>query len=61
MQASLWSGAAACVVLAVASGVAQALRGRRRELDRIGVVSWPTVQFAAIMGAVLLAMVALKS
>lgn len=61
MQARLWSAAAACVAVAVASGVGQWRRGRRRDLDRVGMVPWPTIQFAAMMGALILASVALNS
>lgn len=58
MQARLWGSAAACVAVAVASGVAEWRRHNRADLDRVGVVPWPTVQFAAMMGALLLASVA---
>jgi hypothetical protein len=60
MQPWLWGGAAACVAVAVASGVAQSRRHKRRNLDRVGVVPWPTVQFAAMLGALLLASFALN-
>ncbi|MGK6318255.1 hypothetical protein [Sphingomonas sp. DT-204] len=61
MQARLWGAAAACVAMAVASGVGQWRRGRRPDLDRVGLVPWPTIQFAAMMGALILASVALNS
>jgi hypothetical protein len=61
MQARLWGGAAVCVGIAIVSGLAEARRRRRRNLDRVGVVAWPAVQVAAMMGAVILASVALNS
>ena len=61
MQARLWSAAAGCVAVAVASGVAQWRRGRRRDPDRVGIVPWATIQFAAMMAALLIASVALNS
>ncbi|HWK35792.1 hypothetical protein [Sphingomonas sp.] len=61
MQAGLWGGAAACVAVAVASGIGQWRRGRRRDLDDVGVVPWATVQFAAMMAALILASLALHS
>lgn len=61
MQAWLWGAAAACVAVAIASGIAQWRRGRRRDLDRVGMVPWPTVQFVVMMAALLLASVALHS
>ena len=61
MQARLWSGVVACAALAVASGLAHGRRHRRSDPDRVGMVPWPTVQFAAMMGALILASVALNS
>lgn len=60
MQARLWSGVAACAVVAVASGVAEWRRRRRVNLDRVGAVDWTTLQFAALFGGVMLAAVALS-
>jgi hypothetical protein len=61
VQVRLWSGAVVCVALAVASGVADWRRRKRPDLDRVGVMPWPTLQFAAMMAALLLASVALNS
>lgn len=59
MQARLWAGVAACVALAVASGLAERRRTRRSDPDRVGWVAWPMVQFAALFGGVVLAALAL--
>ena len=59
MQVGLWSGAAALAAVAVASGVADARRARRRDLDRVGVMPWPGIQMAAILCAVILGALAL--
>lgn len=59
MQAGLWSAAAALSLLAVGSGVADARRARRADLDRVGVVPWPGVQVTAILCAVIVAALAL--
>ena len=61
MQARLWSAAAGCVAVAVASGVAEWRRRQRNDLDRVGVMPWMTLQFAAMMGALIIASVALNS
>lgn len=60
MQPGLWIGAAGCVAVATASGVAEWLRHRRVNLDRVGLMPWATLQFAAILGALILAGLALR-
>ncbi len=55
-----WIAVAALVLVAAASGFAEHRRRRRREMDRVGVVPWPTVQFVALMAAVLVAAIALR-
>jgi hypothetical protein len=60
MQARLWSGVAACAILAVVSGLAAWRRDRRHDLDRVGAVDWTTVQFAALFGGLMLAALALS-
>ena len=60
MQQLLWSGVAAFLGLAVASGFAEHRRRTRRDMDRVGVVPWPFIQFLAIMAALLAASLALN-
>lgn len=60
MQARLWSGAAACAVLAVASGIAAWRRERRTDPDRVGAIDWTTVQFAALFCGVMCAALAIS-
>ncbi len=60
MQVRLWSAVVACVVVAVTSGVADRRRTRRRDIDRVGVMPWPTIQFAALFGGVILAALAIS-
>lgn len=60
MQAKLWGGAAACVAMAVVSGVAEWRRTRRADLDRVGFMPWPALQMASFLGALILASLALN-
>lgn len=58
-QAALWTGAAAALAVALAGGLADHLRARRRDLDAPGWVPWAAIQIAALFAAVLLAALAL--
>jgi hypothetical protein len=58
MQEQLWIAIGALLAVAVASGFAEHRRGRRTDMDKVGLVPWPLVQFLALMGAVLLGIVA---
>lgn len=60
MHGELWSGAAAALGLAVASGWAEHRRRRRRDLDKVGLIPWPLVQVLAMLTAVILVSVALN-
>jgi hypothetical protein len=53
-----WTGAGAMLALAVLAGIGDWRRRRRRDLDRIGIVDWPTLQVVALMAAAILASVA---
>ena len=59
MQGTLWIGVVAAMLLAVASGVLEHRRQRRRDLDRVGLVPWPLVQFLALTAAALCGAIAL--
>ncbi len=61
MQQNLWIAVAMLLAVAAASGVAEHRRRRRRDLDKVGVVPWPAVQFAALLGAVLTGAIALRA
>jgi len=50
-----WYGVIACLLAAVGAGVADWRRQRRRDLDRIGPVHWPTVQMLALIAAAAIA------
>jgi hypothetical protein len=54
-----WYGVAAALVIAVVAGVADWRRRRRRDLDAIGPIHWPTVQMLALIAAVTCGMMAL--
>ena len=60
MQAGLWSSAAAAFVLAVAAGVADWRRARRRELDDAGWVPWRGIQAAALFAVVVFVALAMR-
>ena len=55
----LWYGVAAALMIAVAAGIADWRRKRRRDLDAIGPIHWPTVQMLALIAAVTCGMIAL--
>lgn len=59
MQDRLWIGAAAAMLLAIVSGILEHRRQRRRNLDRVGLVPWPLVQFLALTAATICAALAL--
>ena len=55
----LWCAAAAMALLGVFAAFADHRQGKRRDLDRVGLVSWNLVQvlaFFAAAGAVILAL-----
>lgn len=59
MQQQLWIGAGACLALAVVAGLGELRRRKRRDFDRVGFVPWHSVQFLALLGALMCAFAAL--
>lgn len=57
----LFCGAAGAVAFALAAAFADRRRRLRRDLDRIGVVDWRTVQMAAVLATLLLLSLALHT
>lgn len=53
-----WVAAVAMLLLAVGAGFGDRRRRKRIDLDRIGLIDWPTVQFAALGAAFLFASIA---
>jgi hypothetical protein len=60
-QAWLWTAAAILLALAVLAALAEHLRTRRRDLDRVGLMPWNLIQILAFLGAVIAAALALKN
>jgi hypothetical protein len=58
MAIRFWISAGAMLALAVLAGIGDWRRRRRRDLDRIGIVDWRTLQVIALMAAAILASVA---
>lgn len=50
-----WFAVAACLLVAIVAGLADWRRRRRRDLDRVGPVHWPTVQMLALIAAAAIA------
>jgi hypothetical protein len=57
----LWTAAGALLVLAAASAWAEHRRGKRRNLDRPGLMPWNLIQILAFLLAVVAATLALRS
>ena len=51
MQAAFWTGAAASLAVAVAAGVMEWRRQRRRDFEAVGWVPWRGLQVAAFFAA----------
>jgi hypothetical protein len=60
IHATLWTAAASAGALAVAAGIAERRRLRRRDIDRVGWVPWTLVQVIALAVAALMAAYAIK-
>lgn len=61
MQAPLWLFAGISAVVAGIAALADRRRSRRRDLDRVGWVPWPSIVVAAILCTAIGAALALKS
>jgi hypothetical protein len=61
MQAALWTGAGAAVGTAVAAGVMEWRRSRRRDFDAVGWMPWRGIQVTALFAALALAVLAMRS
>jgi len=60
-QAGWWAVAGASLAIAVLAALAEHLRGRRRDLDRVGFVPWTLIQLLAFFAAIIAAAAALSS
>ena len=61
MQSLLWGGAGAGVAIAALAIWRDRRHSRRADLDRVGLVPWPSVLIAAILLAAICAALALKT
>lgn len=59
MQQQLWTSVGVALFVAVAAGFGERHRKRRRDMDKIGLVSWPLIQVLALLSALILTSVAL--
>lgn len=59
-QAGLWMGAGVSMVTAVVAGVAEWRRGRRKDLDRVGIMPWNAIQMGAFLVAVVAVVLAVR-
>jgi len=60
-RAWLWGAAGAAALLALAAGIAESRRLRRRDLDKTGWVPWRGIQVGAFFATVLFAILAWKA
>ncbi|VXC58498.1 conserved hypothetical protein [Sphingomonas sp. AX6] len=60
MQHALLAGIGSLVAVAVGSGVAEYRRKNRRNIDRVGIMPWTTVQVIAVIGAAMMALYGFK-
>ncbi|MGN6376185.1 MAG: hypothetical protein ACTHMG_11605 [Sphingomonas sp.] len=51
-----WAIVGALLIVAIGAGIADWRRRRRADLDRIGIVHWPSVQMIALIAAVAVGM-----
>ena len=60
-QAGLWAGAGVAMATAVIAGVAEYRRGKRKDLDRVGIMPWNAIQIFAFLVAMIAVIFAVKS
>jgi hypothetical protein len=60
-QAAWWTGAAAALAAAVAAGIMEWRRGRRRNFDNVGWVPWRGIQVAAFFALLVCVIFAFRS
>jgi hypothetical protein len=56
-----WAAAGAAAVLAIAAGLAEWARGRRRNLDRVGWMPWQLLSVLALFATIILAALAVHA
>ncbi len=61
MQAAFWTGAGAALAVAVAAGVMDWRRHRRRDFDNVGWVPWRGIQVTALFAALACVVLAVGS
>lgn len=61
MQSTLWAGAASCLALAGIALFGDRRQRKRRDLDRIGWISWPPVLILAMLAAAICAALAIRT
>ncbi len=61
MQASLWGGCVAALAFAGIAIYADRRRSNRADLDKVGFMPWPLILILALLGAAVLASLALKA
>ena len=59
-QQWMWTADGAALAVVVLAGVADALRNRRRDLDRTGWVPWRGIQVAGFFAVLLFSILAFK-
>jgi hypothetical protein len=57
--APFWSAAIVAVLVALFAGLGDRRRKRRADLDRVGLLDWPTLQMLALIAAAIFVILAL--